>query len=574
MLYHRYNSDTGLNDDDQIGEKRLNYIRGDQSFEQQNGGFFRNRSSLLGDVINSSPLFSGQPQFPYTRHDWPKGSPENLADENYAAFRINHQDRKKVIYFGGNDGMLHAINAEDGSEMMAYVPSMLLPKLSELTSDKYNHKYFVDGSPMIGDVFNKTTKKWETILASGLNKGGQGIFVLDVTDPELFLSESNYEKIAKWEFSDKDDPDLGYTFSQPAIIRRYNNEWVVAFGNGYNNTEADGNVSATGNAVLYLVNARTGKLIKKIDTGVGKANDPKNLNRPNGLTSIAVADVDGDLIADYIYAGDLFGHIWKFSVKDNNVQKWQVDFGGLPFFTAKNNQNEIQAITARLTLGGLKVQDGTVVLYFGTGQFLEPSDKDLNRATTQSFYALFDDHSTPIVGRLSLLQQNILAEPSFGKYVTRITTNNKINEVLHRGWFMDLHTVGQPLQGERQVTTPILRNGKIIFTTLIPSANRCDYGGTGWLMELNAYNGSRLDDAPFDLNQDKAFDENDQVKYLGTLVNISGLKSQNGFVQSPAIISNGDIEYKFSTTTSGNIEKATENPAPSIWGRESWQQVH
>ena len=34
--------------------------------------------------------------------------------------------------------------------------------------------------------------------------------------------------------------------------------WAAAFGNGYNNTVADGHASTTGNAVLYIVNIATG----------------------------------------------------------------------------------------------------------------------------------------------------------------------------------------------------------------------------------------------------------------------------------------------------------------------------
>ncbi len=65
------------------------------------------------------------------------------------------------------------------------------------------------------------------------------------------------------------------------------------------------------------------------------------------------------------------------------------------------------------------------------------------------------------------------------------------------------------LSGERQVSTPILRGGKIIFTTVIPSGDECSAGGDSWLMELDALSGSRLASPPFDLNRDGVFDEED-----------------------------------------------------------------
>ena len=58
-----------------------------------------------------------------------------------------------------------------------------------------------------------------------------------------------------------DDPDMGYSFSRPAVVRSNDdsNEWVVIFGNGYNSEES--------HAMLYVLDAAGGRLIRKIDTG-------------------------------------------------------------------------------------------------------------------------------------------------------------------------------------------------------------------------------------------------------------------------------------------------------------------
>ena len=74
------------------------------------------------------------------------------------------------------------------------------------------HHYQVDGSPTVSDVYYGGA--WHTLLAGGLGAGGQGIFVLDVTDPTSF-TQANARSIVRWEFSDADDVDMGYTFSQP-----------------------------------------------------------------------------------------------------------------------------------------------------------------------------------------------------------------------------------------------------------------------------------------------------------------------------------------------------------------------
>jgi type IV pilus assembly protein PilY1 len=81
-----------------------------------------------------------------------------------------------------------------------------------------------------------------------------------------------------WEFTDRSDPDLGFTFSRPSVVRLNNGRWVAIFGNGYNSTNSDTYTSSpkTGNAVLYIVDIETGAVFKKFDTGVGFAQDPSS----------------------------------------------------------------------------------------------------------------------------------------------------------------------------------------------------------------------------------------------------------------------------------------------------------
>lgn len=74
----------------------VNYIRGDTSREKQNGGTLRNRTKLLGDIVHSSPAYSG--------------------DSN-------------TVFVGANDGMLHAFNASTGVELFGYIPSAVIPRL-------------------------------------------------------------------------------------------------------------------------------------------------------------------------------------------------------------------------------------------------------------------------------------------------------------------------------------------------------------------------------------------------------------------------------------------------------------
>jgi type IV pilus assembly protein PilY1 len=556
------------------GDKRLEYLRGSKADEGTSGNGYRGRVSALGDIVNGAPVYVGVPPFNY---------PDNLeSGQAYSAFKAAHNGRTPMIYVGANDGILHGFDANltsgGGEEVIAYVPQKVFPNLTKLTSTNYPHYYYVDGPPTMGDAFWGAT--WHTVLVGGLNKGGQGIYALDITDPASF-SESNAGNLALWEFTDADDNDLGYTYSRPAIVRlQGTNGWAAVFGNGYNSTEVDGSASSNGNAALYIVNIETGALILKIDTGEGAAQDPTGGNRPNGLATVSAIDVDGDRMIDYIYGGDLFGNLWKFDVSGSTVGSWGVAYGGSPLFVAKDVSGVEQAITTNPevslhpdnnTAGAFS--DGGYMLYFGTGKYIEPSDNVVAGTQTQTFYGIWDPNEStlpPNFVRSNLLQQTIDKEIVALGAGVRITSDNTIswrpNPLTttagdHLGWYMDLLNTeagNTDPKGERQVTTSVLRSGRIIFSTLIPSGSSCVFGGDGWIMELDSTDGSPLADPPFDLDNDGVFDLVDDGN--GNMVSPGGTKSTGGAPSTPGILDAGDgKEYKYiSGTDQGSIQVISE----------------
>jgi type IV pilus assembly protein PilY1 len=148
-----------------------------------------------------------------------------------------------MVYVAANDGFLHALNASTGEEMWAYAPTAVLPNLYQLANTNYQHRYYVDGSVVVGDVKSGTT--WKTLLVGGLNAGGKSYYAMDVTDPA--------NPKALWEFT---DPRLGYSYGNPIITKLQNGTWVVLVTSGYNNGTSLG--SHDGQGVLYVLNAATG----------------------------------------------------------------------------------------------------------------------------------------------------------------------------------------------------------------------------------------------------------------------------------------------------------------------------
>jgi type IV pilus assembly protein PilY1 len=496
-----------------------------------------------------------------------------------------------MVYVGANDGMLHAFDANTdtsaasmlaaGTEKFAFIPSAVFPNLYLLPSQSYTHQYYVDGTPSVVDAYFSSA--WHTVLAAGLNKGGREIYALDVTDPTTFAASK-----VMWEFTSAQDADLGYTFSRPAVVRTHAGSWVAIFGNGYNGT-------GTGHAVLFIVDIRTGALVAKLDTQNGSK------GTPNGLATPAAIDLDGDGVVDYVYAGDLVGNMWKFDITGTVASAWKVSFtdsSGNPaaLFTAtdSNSGGNPQPITERPQVGFGPGGAGLVVL-FGTGKFIEAADRtvDTTRPRVQSFYGIFDRNTganTDIVSRSSLQVQTITAQQSVviptlqsdGTTVNvtdniRVTSKNVVDTTTARGWYMDLEYNGV-YEGEKQVSDPILRNGKVIFTTTIADPNPCAYGGRSWLMEMDSLTGGELQYTPFDLNGDKNFNDSDFVTVTladGTTekVPVSGLQSTDGLLTKPGIVASSNSEYAITPDTSGVLEEHRQNPGPGALGRQSWRQL-
>ncbi len=101
-------------------------------------------------------------------------------------------------------------------------------------------------------------------------------------------------------------------------------------------------------------------------------------------------------------------------------------------------------------------------------------------------------------------------------------------------------------------------------------------------MEMDAAGGSRLEFAPFDLNGDGRFTEED---FVGNAVDIdgdgipdpvppSGKKSAVGILPQPGILSDKDKEFKYGNGSTGEIEVTTENPGPGDVGRRSWRELY
>ena len=594
------------------GMLRWQYLRGSRTGE---GTTFRARDSVLGDVIHSAPLYIATPSFNF---------PDSLESAPYSAFRTAYQSRTPMIWFGSNDGMFHGVNADlsstnQGKEIIAYVPSESYKHLNELPSTSYSHRYYVDGAPAVSDVFYSSS--WKTVIVSGLAAGGQGLFALDVTNPSTF-TEANANSMSLWEFTDQDDADLGYTYSKPSIVKLPNGTWAAIFGNGYGNqhNNGSGSDSTSGNAVIYIVDISNGSIIKKFDTGVGTAQDPQGLGRTNGMSSTSVIDVDDDKVADYIYAGDLFGNMWKIDLAYGqtssarmNAANWAFDYSTsaphTPIFVATDSLGVVQPITTAPEIS--KHPKGGFLINFGTGKYIETVDNTQIGQQTQTFYGVWDKNLSTLASynRSHMLQQKFTVEQSedfdvdqdtirsSGEGTTEVRKSTKTPITWHiatglpsagniatgvstgiaLGWFIDLYNTqsgNTNNYGERQVTNANIIDGVIVFNTLIPSPNPCDFGGDSWIVALKADSGERVDESVFDLDQNGVYDAADGFNDAGN-TRVTATKSKVGILAQLtfAVSSTGDSYLSFGSGSTSGIMGLGFKPSDTLVMRQSWDQI-
>lgn len=579
---------------DAKGQDRVEFLRGNQAKEaDQTGGTFRTRASILGDLINSAPVYVAAPNYLYTDE---ANCASNTPSTCYSAFKSTHASRMPIIYVGGNDGMLHGFIPEEsspsagdqGTEVVAYVPNFLMSDLNQLTSQDYSHRYYVDGNPTSADVFIDTTGSdaWHTVLIGGARGGGQGYFALDITDPTDFAtvkgaaqSVTNAQKLALWEFTDSDDADLGYTYSQPAIAKMANGEWAAIFGNGYGSTASDGNVG-TGHSVLYIAFLEGGldgtwtvnTDYIKIDTGEGST------SVPNGMSTPAPVDTDGDGLVDAIYAGDLYGTMWKVDVSSTNTSLWDNSSKRYPLFRAVDDASPTnkQPITTRPDVGAHPL--GGVMVYFGTGKYFETGDNNPGNYGEQTFYGIRDQGSA-VSGRSDLQEQTVIQQATATGGIFRVTSNVPVDWSTKDGWFMDLTDTGEIV-----AVNPKLNNGLIVFVTQVPSSDPCDSGGYSWIMEMDAVTGGWPSSPNLDVDGDGDVDAADVLSSVnvdadgdGDATNdgparATGQRSTEGILTEPTVLPAGTQEYKYSSGSQGGIEVVVESSGLGK-GRQSWQQI-
>jgi type IV pilus assembly protein PilY1 len=555
---------------------RLNYLRGDRTNEINPAGvgMYRAREGILGDIIDSSPTWVGPPKSPYTAA-WmdlihsTATAPENSGSQNYPQFLVSAQTRLNVVYTGSNDGLLHGFRSgsfdingnyvnnsttpNDGQEVLAYMPAYAVQDIHnssnsalDYSNTQYAHNYYVDATPDVDDIFYQGT--WHTWLIGGLGPGGAAMYALDVTNPATF-SETNASAVVIGEWSASNITcvnasncanNLGNTYGVPVVRRLHNGMWAAIFGNGYGSPSGDAGIF-----VMTVDPTTTAKTFYYFSTGQSGNND--------GISYVSPADLDGDHITDYVYAGDLLGNVWRLDLTSTSPGSWAV--GSSSLFTVPSGQ----PITTKLLLA--VVPQGSapprMMVEFGTGRRtpLTTTSAMQYASGSQNLYGIWDWNmsawntmsattrqfasvSAPQSVTVSKLQSQTFTSAGTG---LRDVTANAIcwadltscagNKQF--GWIL-----GLPGTNEQVIFNPLLYQNAFVVNTTIPANNSpasCSaVADTGWTVAVSVLTGGAI----------PGFFKNYNDTSLGAL--------QTNGVGTP-----------FGVTAGGNSFLLTQHPIPS-----------
>jgi len=441
---------------------------------------------------------------------------------NYGGTSEDADDQNNVVFVSTNAGMLHAIDAKDGSEKFTFMPYEFITQADKFTinrpglRDNKRQLYGLDGSWIAWRRPGATAGSAPSAvyLYGGMRRGGRSYYALDV-------SNVNAPKL-KWQITGGagDFEHLGQTWSTPTLTQIPVGDSkvpVLVFGGGYSSADHDrtsdydaenrSSEDEVGNAI-YIVNANTGDLVW---SATGDTVSAMKWAVPG---SISVVDKNLDGVADHLYFGDLGGQVFRVDIDQDGDKAMAVhrlaDFGG----NGADNRRFYEAPAITYVKQGFNE-----VLYvaIGSGYRAHPKDKD----TEEAFFVFRDENafSNPSAPD-SVLSTGDLSEIS--------RTGTEAADTSKPGWFYKLSI----LDGEKALSSPSVINGIVRFSTYSPVAstnpdNICAVSlGTSFIHTI-----SLIDGSPVTNNDGTVADRSEQLK-------------QQTLPPTPVLLTNEDGEVK------------------------------
>lgn len=515
-------SDSDASVREQTRQELLQWARGVDLQDEDLDGYEDDVRQHIGDPMHSKPVIL-----------------------NYDG---NGSDDYTTIFVATNEGMLHAIEHESGTELAAFMPEELLGNIGSLYENQQSveHPYGLDGDMTLwhgdtnGNVVVDGNEK--AYLFVGMRRGGELYYAFDVSDrlaPKLMW---------KIEGGTGNFANLAQTWSKPVatrIMRNGDEKLVLVFGGGYDDANNDPNADnlsarrvngkqpadSQGNSI-FIADAETGAYLwsGQSDTSGSKRFSDMSYSI---AADIRVVDVNSDGLADQMYTADMGGQVWRFDFTPHHTSGELVDGGVI----ARLNGNGI-ANSRRF------YNEPDVAMISSNGErFLSIGIGSGWRA--HPLHAQVDD-------RFYMIKQyNVQGKPEgYGKNTGSLNSPNyvpltegdliDVTDTLtptpnQYGWMLQMEDEGEKILG-----SALTVNNQIIFTSYLPTdaGDPCTPAiGKGFTYVVNVLNGAPTVDLQDD--DDSSGSADDSIVFQGRTLNKDDRRRQlthGGIPPSPSLL--------------------------------------
>jgi type IV pilus assembly protein PilY1 len=429
-----------------------------------------------------------------------------------------------------------------GFESWAFIPQNVLPYLQYLQDPDYCHIYMVDGPITLADVsINKpstcnlsnywdcprlttvnsgnldtSNTSWRTVVIGSMGIGGassqipvpitingsavgrSSYFALDVTDqdnpqllwefshPELGMSNAG-AAIVKVGGKDKrcsisnntcsTDSDCGQTGGQCVYT---NGKWFAVLASGPTGpiTAQEFQGKSNQNLKLFILDLKTGALVRTIDTGI--------TNAFAGSLNTSTVDLEkndttaaGNYQDDVVYIGYVqnttSGGVLRLVIDDNlDPNNWKV---------SKVIDNIGPVTTSVVNL--LDRKNGKLWLFFGEGRYFYKAD-DLN--TQRRLFGIQEPC-------FSSASPNVALGCSSSINLSNLKDQTSTPGALttEKGWYINLDAATDTSGAERMISNPTASpSGAVYFLTFAPTSDICGFGGNTYLWAVDYKSGGQV----------------------------------------------------------------------------------
>lgn len=397
----------------------------------------------------------------FTRGDRGNVNAPRMSDPLHSKPYVVTYGSAPVIFFGDNQGLLHSIDGETGTENWAFIPQELLKNQNEIRNNpihKENHVYGLDGSVT---AWISSTKKY---IYTGMRRGGRSYYALDVTD-----------KIAPkfaWKLtptSSTKSKDLGQSWSKPVKTKVQINggvKDVLIISGGYDPLQDTRTTRSTSGdtmgRAIYIVDAATGSILWYASHSGDSSANLKLADMKYSIPSdVKAIDIDGDKVVDQMYVGDTGGQIWRFNLsKSGTIDGYVIArFGDTQ--NVANNQRfyhapDLTAIPDE-QLDPNEKNKKLLSLAIGSGFQANPLGKQVVDRFYRLSIPLLPPSTAPTVITLNtLLDVTGVAGQSVKIDPAKVYGKN--------GWYITLSDTG-----EKVLAASLTTDSEIFFTTFQPS---------------------------------------------------------------------------------------------------------